>query len=172
MRSPELPYGLPKSELAPREQEELRLGTFFALKSAAFAKEAHRLGIPFVIENPEPRPDAASIFQLEEFKELASSRGVSAVNFDQCRWGAETAKPTRLLVYGVELDHLALRCNHPKWRLTWTTGKGTEVTGFRAHPPLAGRVRPDGSWATKSAAAYPTLLNKELVRAFSGGKYH
>eukprot|EP00969_Alexandrium_andersonii_P227990 10068197-Alexandrium_andersonii.AAC.1 len=37
LRSPEHIYRLPKSELPPQEQEQVRLGTYFALQSARAA---------------------------------------------------------------------------------------------------------------------------------------
>eukprot|EP00974_Lingulodinium_polyedra_P003602 339141-Lingulodinium_polyedra.AAC.1 len=84
------------------------------------------------------------------------------MDFDQCRWGAETAKPTRILHWGIDLSRLAGRCNHPAQQQTWLTPRGVEATAFRPHPPLAGRVRASGEWATKAAAAYPAALNRAL----------
>ena len=48
------PYGLPKSSLTLQQHEQVRLGTFYALKTAEAATEAHSWGILFAIENPEP----------------------------------------------------------------------------------------------------------------------
>ena len=39
LRSPDQPYGLPRAQLSPKEQEELRLGTFFAVQSARLLKK-------------------------------------------------------------------------------------------------------------------------------------
>eukprot|EP00969_Alexandrium_andersonii_P053985 2375494-Alexandrium_andersonii.AAC.1 len=45
LRSPEHIYGFPKSELYPREQEQVRLGTYFALQSARAANVARKSGV-------------------------------------------------------------------------------------------------------------------------------
>eukprot|EP00969_Alexandrium_andersonii_P213612 9433003-Alexandrium_andersonii.AAC.1 len=42
LRSARHIYGLPKSEITPAEQEQVRLGTYFALQSAKAATVAHR----------------------------------------------------------------------------------------------------------------------------------
>eukprot|EP00974_Lingulodinium_polyedra_P029020 2797490-Lingulodinium_polyedra.AAC.1 len=42
------------------------------------------------------------------------------------------------------------------------------ASSVRPHPPLAGRKRPAGEYATKAAAAYPAAFNRALVRAAVG----
>eukprot|EP00974_Lingulodinium_polyedra_P107574 10411511-Lingulodinium_polyedra.AAC.1 len=39
------------------------------------------------------------------------------------------------------------------------------VSAYRPRPPLVGRKRPSGEYATKATAAYPAALNRALVRA-------
>ena len=95
--------GLPKSSLTLQQHEQVRLGTFYALKTAEAATEAHSQGLPFAIENPEPWEGHISMFVLPEFMALASLPGVQAVKFEQCMAGAEIAKPTRVLYYKVPL---------------------------------------------------------------------
>eukprot|EP00969_Alexandrium_andersonii_P044509 1953611-Alexandrium_andersonii.AAC.1 len=50
---------------------------------------------------------------------------VRVVHFDQCQHGAETAKPTRLIYFGLEFSGLSARCQH----------------GHDAHRILRGRNR-------------------------------
>eukprot|EP00969_Alexandrium_andersonii_P292879 12944013-Alexandrium_andersonii.AAC.1 len=64
--------------------------------------------------------------------------GVRVVNFDQRQHGARTAKPTRLIYFGVDFSSLSARCQH----------------GFGAHRVLRGRDG-GGGFRTKAAAAYP-----------------
>ena len=97
LRSPQHPYGLPKKELTIRENEEVRLGTYFALKSAEFCKMAVDTQRPFALENPKPKKGVVSLFDLPEMLAVAKMPGVRVVDFDQCPFGAETAKPTRIL---------------------------------------------------------------------------
>ena len=167
LRDLDHPYGLPKSRLTPSQQEQVRLGTFFALKTAELAGIAHREGIPFAIENPEPWEGHISMFLLPEFKELASRPGVQVVNFDQCTVGAETAKPTRILYYKLPLSSLDKRCNHPKQWWCFTDWQGTPQRRWGAHPPLAKRKREDGTPATAAAAVYPTELNRVIAESFA-----
>ena len=104
---------------------------------------------------------------LPEFMALASLPGVQTVNFDQCTIGAETTKPTRVLYFKVPLDTLHKRCPHPKkwWEYKDFSGKPQRRWG--AHPPLARRVREDGTPATAAAAVYPGELNRALAEALA-----
>ena len=115
------------------------------------------------MENPEPQ-GPVSLFSLPEVVALALLPGVAAVNFDQCRYEAGSTKPTRVLYYGIDLSHLALRCNHPARWLAWRDRRGHRQTGWKAHPPLIGRA-PGGAYRTRAAAAYPERLNRALVKA-------
>ena len=161
------PYGLPKTSLTIQEQQEVRLGSYFALKSAAFCKLMYEHNLPFGLENPRPRKGIVSMFDLSEFVSLAALRGVSTVDFDQCPYGAETAKPTRVIFSEVDLTVLFAQCNHEPREWTWKDWHGRTVTARRPHPPLAGRLRDSGEPATKAAAAYPSDLNLRLAEAFA-----
>eukprot|EP00974_Lingulodinium_polyedra_P068093 6593683-Lingulodinium_polyedra.AAC.1 len=55
LRSTDHPYGFPKHQLSPKEWEEVRMGNYFAVKSAEFATLCRSLGVGFAIENPEPQ---------------------------------------------------------------------------------------------------------------------
>ena len=165
LRSLQHIYGLPKSELSVKESNQVREGTYFAVKTCELARAAHSAGIPFGIENPEPWPNHVSLFLLPEVQELASCEGVSHANFDQCRLGAETAKPTRLLSFGLDLSEWSWRCNHNKQMWSFTDWSGNQCSKWGAHPPLIGRKRDDGRPATAGAAAYPTEMNERLAKA-------
>ena len=79
--------------------------------------------------------------------------------------GAETAKPTRILYWLMDLSPLAGKCERPKrwWKFFDLRGRRRQV--FAPHPPLVGRRRPDGAMATKAAAAYPAKMNEIIARA-------
>ena len=51
LRSAKHIYGLPKAQLTTAEHDQVRLGTYFALKSAETAQLAHSCGTPWVIES-------------------------------------------------------------------------------------------------------------------------
>ena len=123
-----------------------------------------RHGVGFAIENPEPWPNAPSLFKLPEFLELQHDDRVHTVNFDQCAMGAETTKPTRIVFSGIDLSKLSSRCKHPCRRWHYTGWDGRPTSSFGAHPPpLFGRRRASGEPATKASAAYPYEMNKPIV---------
>ena len=167
LRSASHIYGLPKKELTPAEHEQVRMGTYLALKSAETATLAMQLGIPWMIENPDPSGNPVSLFHLPEWKSLASMPGVQHLDFHQCPLGAETSKPTRILFWNVDLSTLSGWCSHTPKHWEYTDHWGRRKTTFAAHPPLAGRRREDGTMATKAAAAYPTKMNHIIATCFS-----
>ena len=169
LRDLDHPYGLPKSSLTLQQHEQVRLGTFYALKTTEAATEAHSRGIPFAIENPEPWEGHLSMFVLPEIMALASLPGVQAVNFDQCMVGAETTKPTRVLYYKVPLSSLQKRCHRPKQWWEFRDWRGKSQRWLGAHPPLARRAGEDGTPATAAAAVYPAELNR-IIRQCVGAR--
>ena len=71
LRSVQHIYRLPKSELRDSEYQQVREGTYFALKPCELAQAAHRQGVCFGIENPEPWPGHVSLYLLPEMQALA-----------------------------------------------------------------------------------------------------
>ena len=171
VRSAEYPRGFPKAWLSEAEAEEVRKGNYYALQCVAAAVAAQAQQVPWAIENPEPwnSGESASMFDFDEFQALANTSGVRTIDFDQCMHGAETVKPTRVIHWGLELNSLWARCDHPP---QWWKCEGTDASGRRLpewtwapHPQLIKRRRSDGQWASKAAAAYPTGLNVAIVEA-------
>ena len=62
LRSIQHIYGLPKSELRDSEFQQVREGTYLAFKTCELAQAAHRRGVCFGIENPEPWPGYVSLY--------------------------------------------------------------------------------------------------------------
>ena len=119
--------------------------------------------------SPEPREDTVTIWDLDEFVEILSDPRVRVVDFDQCEYGAETAKPTRLVGFNVEIAHLKAECTHaPQW-WPYTDLRGRERWHWGAHVPLAGRSR-DGEYATEDAARYPPALNGAIASVLAGNR--
>ena len=166
LRSFEAPYGLPREELTEAERKDLKLGNFFMLMAAAAFRTAIDAGVPVVFENPEPVQGYASAFQFDEWQQIAVMPGVGTIDFDQCSMGAETAKPTRLLTWGVDLSSIhGRRCDHPHRCWAWSDAQGRPRRSWGPHPPLVGRRRSNGEYATRAAAAYPAAFNELLVSA-------
>ena len=107
------------------------------------------------------------MFDLDCYVELASKPGVHTADFDQCTLGADATKPTRLLLWGVEVpDDFTKRCGHERklWRTIDT--RGLQRVQFMPHAPIRGRKR-GKEWATKALQAYPTLMNRRIVDMIS-----
>ena len=167
LRSHQHPFGLPKTQLTPKEVEDVRLGSYFAVKSAEAFALAVDHQVPVLLENPRPVPGVVSMFDLPPFQALFGRDGVQVNEFDQCRFGADSAKPTRFMSGGLPADGFVGWCDHPPRWHTWTSFGGRTHRGFRRHPPLHGRRRENGEYATRAAAAYPEPLNLALARAFA-----
>ena len=169
LRSLEHPLGIPYGDLSQEEKEQLRLGTYFALKSIELANECVTRGIGFAIERPRAWRPGPSIFDLPEMIQLLGRPGVKVVDFDQCLFGADTTKPIKVVYFGCDLSHLAGSCFHPP--LWWPPANDSTKSKwtFCPHVPIIGRQQPDGHWATKAFAAYPTDLNVALAKAILWG---
>ena len=151
--------------LTAREKKQLEEGNQHTRFSSRVMHQAHTHFVPFTMENPEPINEV-SIFKMPELQSVAQLEGANDTNFDQCRYGCEAKKPTRLLHYMV--DHAAMdgvRCNHPMQDFVDPEGRP-----YRApHERVAQRRRakPDGptEYASKALGNYATELCKEIARA-------
>ena len=160
-------YGFPKSRAAelrlkPHHFERLRMDNLLAERTAEACTTMDALRRGWVVEQPFPWADSVSMFDFESFKALREA-GAKYVTFDQCQYGALTAKPTRLLYNGVECDSLSRTCNHKPRTIQLGNGR----TCFKRHPPTVGKRDRDGSYATAAQAAYPTDLNAALTRCIT-----
>lgn len=163
LRTRRFPYGRP--DLSPEHKEQVRLGNLFVRRTEAACLAIESVGGGWCIENPEPRQDAVSLFDLDEMVALAARPGVDTTNFDQCRYGAETRKPTRLMFKGGAFAVMYQRCNHAPQR--WTAPDGSEY--WAPHERMVGRRRRSGDWASKASAAYTGALNKRLAACIASG---
>ena len=169
IRSVQQPYGVSPLQPTAKEQTQVKLGNYFAIQTARLAQLAHQLGVSFVFENPEPSAGYPSIFLLREVAEIAALPGTQVIDFDQCRLGARSRKPTRLLAIGVDLRSIqGLRCDHPRRQWKYRDIRGAPTVKWSAHEPIAGTLGPTGAFGTAAAAAYPYELNKLIIRAVIG----
>ena len=145
--------------LEQRYKEQVRTGNLFIHRTAEAARAIHLLGGGFAIENPPPHDGNVSLWDLDIIVKLEKDTQASSVDFDQCPYGAESQKPTRIMYKSGDFFVLELQCNHPV--RDWKDDRGRP---YRArHPPLVGRWLPDGRRATKAAAAYPGDLNEGIA---------
>ena len=96
--------------------------------TATVCRIMYHLDRPFIVENPRPWPNKPSLFLYPDILDLLAAPGVHAVDFDQCPFGAETQKPTRLIFFKVDLSGMSkFRCNHPMQQWTRTLFRDHEV---------------------------------------------
>ena len=118
-------------------------------------------GRGFAVEQParwgHGKVSAASMFDLDPFIDL-TRRGAKTVEFDQCRYGADSTKPTQILYFNARFDRLNAKCNHPV--VTWLH-EGREVRA--PHRPCVGIRTSTGDFATSSLAVYPRELNQVIA---------
>ena len=157
LRSVKFPYGF--KNLKGFEAEQVRKGNLFAVRVAEacdIISERHLGG--FLIENPTPWEDFASIWVLPEYIALAGKTDVHVTDFDQCEYGAFSTKPIRFMYKGVSSKIFVHRCSHFKqW---FTDDRGVDY--WSAHPRQVGRKK-QGKWATKALAIWPGKLNKAIA---------
>ena len=170
VRSKTHPDGLPDEEIDPKYKRELRLTNTLLERTVQIVVAARNSTrkTTIILENPADRSipgtkqygvDTAahgSIWATEAFKQLASAiPDSSMVTFAYCRFGSDYQKYTTLWYTneaGPILDQLnspVYQCNHAR------------------HPKVAGGRRPDGTWASAAAAAYPAQLNIRLAMALT-----
>jgi hypothetical protein len=151
-------WGLPG--LQGKDKELVRLGNLHALRSARAASIQISSRRGAALENPEPWPGLPSLFYLEPLDTLLAL-GARDVDFDQCPFGAESPKGTRIRYYLGSFGTLAnFRCQHAKREFQDDNGKKY----WAAHRRIAGRKTEDGKWASSAAEAYSDLFNIRLAQ--------
>ena len=82
-----------------------------------------------------------------------------SADFDQCRWGCETTKPTRFLSYGLNFSSLdKVRCNHSKTQQSRPDGS----TYWAAHPNPVQRWRTSPTGDRERASRAPQKYSTDL----------
>ena len=141
--------------------------------SATVCRIMYLLGRPFILENPRPWQGKATLFAFPDIVDLLQAPGVETVDFDQCMFGAETTKPTRLLFFKVNLKPMVkFKCNHPIQRWKRTLKDGSIEVYMAPHESLVGRWRDNPvtgkrERASKALAAYPGELNCYFAECIS-----
>lgn len=174
-------YGL--SGLEQSDMEKVKAGTLLATRASTAAKEFHQQRKPYIVEQPLWKQDGRSVsmYNLDEFKELMELPGVETKDIVQCEYGAETSKPTTLLLGHIRNADFKEKCSHQarSWRKPSTGEKH-----WGPHPPLRGKemfilaerwnrnmlrtpkqiAAEQRHWPflTSAAQAYPSLLNQKL----------
>ena len=112
-------------------------------RAAAIAKAAKRSGKIVIVENP-----LLSILWLTPwFQKLGGAEGFCEAKLHQCRYDAESMKPTKFLISRAHASFPDRRCGRQDG-ICGRTGK--------PHVPLSG-FDGTGKFRTKKAAAFPFL---------------
>ena len=171
LRGWEHKYGFPKSRaselrLKPHHFERIRTDNLLAERTAEACAIMDTLRRPWVVEQPFPWADSVSMFDFDSFKQLREA-GAQYVVFDQCAYGAITAKPTRLLYKGLNCEALQRKCTHKPRTIVLESGR----TVFKRHPPTVGVRDRQGCYATAAQAAYPAELNTQLALCMANHRF-
>ena len=158
LRSLEELYGF-KHGLSGKEKEEVRIANLCVARTAEACRLVAASGGGFLIENPRPWPGFETMWLLDEMQSLQSDLGAKTVDFDQCMWGAETTKPTRVMYLRCQGEMLAKQCNHQLQ--SWVDAKGKHY--WAAHERPIQRFRDNGEFATKALGAWPKQLNQAFA---------
>lgn len=144
--------------MTQKEKEDLKEGNLHTEFSGRVMDSSVVSLTPFSLENPEPQNEV-TIFNTPVMAPFMKRKETSVANFDQCRYGCESTKPTRLLAYLLDVSAVdGVRCNHPKKE--WVDAKGKKYQA--SHERVAGRKRKlEGGrteHASKALAHYPPGL--------------
>ena len=167
LRSVQSISGLPKGGLKPAEFKQLQESNILVGRSMAAIGVQRSKKKPWGMENPKHPDEQVSIWKMPQVEHVASKPDVRKVDFDQCKVGQETRKPTRIIYQHLDLKELmGLVCNHPPVEQTDANGKKY----MAPTPSPAGRWRANSEGvrerASKALGEYPYELNYILARAF------
>lgn len=113
LRSVERIQGLPDGQLRPAEQKQLKEANLLVNRSVSAAEIQLALGKPWGWESPDHGEGKVAIWKMPNVWALRERDNTAEVNFDQCRTGLTTVRPTKLLSYKLDFSSLdGIRCNH------------------------------------------------------------
>ena len=171
LRSLERPMGLPREQLSESEQKQLsQSNRLLEISATAFLLTVDACkGVWW--ENPD-HGNKLDMWKTP-FAETALQRPqVELSKFDQCRFGAETTKPTTFATCMLDLSCLnETRCNHEKKEYRKSDGSSY----MAAHESLVQRWRSTDRGrerASKRLGEYPPLLNQRLSEAMAAVETH
>ena len=164
-RNKSWPWGFPWLSAAQRKKVDL--ANYFVSQTIRAAHLAFEVGAFFLIEHPEDLGTVngeapASIWQLDEMRDLQIVTNATTWAIFQCGYGADTSKPTRFLS-----SIPGIKARFTKWPAFDEQGKyvgplPARCTHTRHVRRLIGKDS-QGRWVTGPAASYPPGLCKYLA---------
>jgi hypothetical protein len=184
IRSRLYPFGYPW--LFGRHKHDAEQANEFVRQTFEICVEAFTVGSGFLFEHPEDLgktqdgQSPASIFNLPDFFKLMSLTRALTIAFHQCPWGAESSKPTRMVL---TLDAEDPRCQNKLYQGLPKFSKAGVYLGplprhciHRAsHKPLLGkhrashkplRTRRSRQWKHHDNPHKPLLGRDKITGAF------
>ena len=165
LRSLELPMGLPEKDLTQVEVKQLMEANILLDRSTTAFKQGRRLDLGVGMENPD-HGEKLDVWKTPVIRRLLEDSSIKTVHFDQCRFGAETTKPTTLASYKLDLAQVNnLRCDHPL--KDFTSPKGLVYRAAHESLVQRWRVSPSGTKerASRALGEYPPRLNRLLAES-------
>ena len=164
-RNKSWPWGFPW--LSSAQRKKVDLANYFVSQTIRAAHLASEVGAFFLIEHPEDLgtvngESPASIWQLDEMRDLQIATNATTWAIFQCGFGADTSKPTRFLS-----SIPGIKARFSKWPAFDEQGKyvgplPARCTHARHVRRLIGKDS-QGRWVTGPAASYPPGLCKYLA---------
>ena len=164
-RNKSWPWGFPW--LSSAQRKKVDLANYFVSQTIRAAHLASEVGAFFLIEHPEDLGTVngeapASIWQLDEMRDLQIATNATTWAIFQCGFGADTSKPTRFLS-----SIPGIKARFSKWPAFDEQGKyvgplPARCTHTRHVRRLIGKDS-QGRWVTSPAASYPPGLCKYLA---------
>ncbi|CAE7648821.1 unnamed protein product [Symbiodinium sp. CCMP2592] len=156
LRSEQHIEGLPS--LGKKEKEQVRTANLLIERCSDSVVAMWDLKLTWGVENSDHPVGKPSLWAMPSFRAIIDLDRVGAADFDQCRFGLETVKPTRFL-FSAHVDFAKLhgqRCNHPR---------GTQSVAGRQVSDSAGHQR----WASANQAEYTAHLSQIIAEALYQG---
>lgn len=149
LRSDACPMGL--SNLCRRDQQKLNEGNQLLFFTGRILWYCYALRIPFVLENPW----SSRCWQTPLLRSFSDLPHITLLELHFCQFNEKWKKPTALMVFGLDLDHVAKQCAGTN-RICSATGK--------PHVALKG-IGPDKRFMTLIAQPYPFQLVEAIADA-------
>ena len=166
LRSLESPMGIESDKLSESKRRQFKSGNDLVHFSAEMVLECMSACKGVWWENPD-HGEKVDLWKTPLAKRVTDKATVFTVCLDQCRFGAETAKPTKFATFLVDLlDIDGLTCDHEKKE--YKDHKGN--TYRSAHQSLVQRWRQTETGrerAPKALGEYPARLNERLASGMS-----
>ena len=153
-----------KRGLTRSETEELREANQLVSFSAAVMAQAKADEVGF-IENPKPH-EPITIFKMPSVAEILNMNGVNISDMDQCWYGCETARPTRLVHFAVSCSTMkGKQCSHPEQVFRGSRGREYTVCHPRVADLQSAKTRTDKGRYNRVRGVYGPEFCKALAES-------